>query len=800
MSQSDSTTATQPREERLYNLLPATYRIRDAEMGQPLRALLAVVQTEVENLENDIGGLYEDWFIETCAEWLVPYIGDLLGVRNLHSGGDSGVYSLRSYVANTLRYRQRKGTAAVLEQLSRDITNYPARAVEYFKLLITTQYMNHVRTANAATPDMRRWHTLELVDTPFDTIAHTLEVRRIAERAGRYNIPNIGLHLWPLQAYAILKGTATELAPADADPNTVCYRFDPRGDLPLFNNPQTESDITHLAEEINVPGRLRRRPLAEELETLRQATVDATALDPADGDKMINEAFRRSLYFGARRAVRVFIGDKREELDPREIVICDLTNWRPPPAAKEYTREADGVTVPVEIMAAVDPVLGRLTFRADNHPGPVEVSYSYGAVGDIGGGPYDQLEWLNDFRPNDDTWVAYVTSSEEKDLENHIYPSLVEALAEWNKQAAAWNLNEGETERSGVIAVMDNRSYPTVDGDNNFVPIVIPGNCRLLISGGPAPTMAVPDALADLQEKVGEFVRPHIVGDLQVQCDQGVEGEHQRLHLNGLLLQSELNVNDGCLTDLELAHCTLFATDGDGTRVTGLALGKQHQKQLSIVLDRCVCGPVMMGKKVAKVKIRDSIIDNGKATADSAVETAEAAGDSITDNGNKKASIAVEAEEAVTEILASTIFGDTSVYLLNASDCIFDDSIKIARRQESCVRYSYVYGDGVVSSYVPQCYRCQPRLAIKEDAGTESEAAIRLRVRPSYISTQYNEPEYALLRTSCAEEIRCGSEEGSEMGAYAFLKQPQREANLRQALDEYLRFGLEAGIFKVIGE
>jgi len=28
-----------------------------------------------------------------------------------------------------------------------------------------------------------------------------------------------------------------------------------------------------------------------------------------------------------------------------------------------------------------------------------------------------------------------------------------------------------------------------------------------------------------------------------------------------------------------------------------------------------------------------------------------------------------------------------------------------------------------------------------------------------------------------------------------FLKQPQREANLRDALDEYLRFGLEAGIF-----
>jgi hypothetical protein len=35
------------------------------------------------------------------------------------------------------------------------------------------------------------------------------------------------------------------------------------------------------------------------------------------------------------------------------------------------------------------------------------------------------------------------------------------------------------------------------------------------------------------------------------------------------------------------------------------------------------------------------------------------------------------------------------------------------------------------------------------------------------------------------------------MGAFSSLKQPQREANLRLALDEYLRSGLDAGIFFV---
>jgi hypothetical protein len=35
------------------------------------------------------------------------------------------------------------------------------------------------------------------------------------------------------------------------------------------------------------------------------------------------------------------------------------------------------------------------------------------------------------------------------------------------------------------------------------------------------------------------------------------------------------------------------------------------------------------------------------------------------------------------------------------------------------------------------------------------------------------------------------------MGAFSSLRQPQREANLRIALDEYLRSGLQAGIFFV---
>ena len=72
-----------PTTERLYNLLPAVYRQRDAVQGESLRAFLAVIESELQVIEADIDGLYDNWFIETCDEWVVPYIGDLLGIGGL---------------------------------------------------------------------------------------------------------------------------------------------------------------------------------------------------------------------------------------------------------------------------------------------------------------------------------------------------------------------------------------------------------------------------------------------------------------------------------------------------------------------------------------------------------------------------------------------------------------------------------------------------------------------------------------------------------------------------------------------
>jgi len=122
-----------------------------------LRALLAVIEQEMQAIEKDIDGLYENLFIETCDEWVVPYIGDLIG-------------SLRPYVANTLAYRRRKGTVVVLEQLARDVTGWPARAVEFFKLLSVSQHFNHVTLWRGKNLDLHDQNQLELLNGPFENI------------------------------------------------------------------------------------------------------------------------------------------------------------------------------------------------------------------------------------------------------------------------------------------------------------------------------------------------------------------------------------------------------------------------------------------------------------------------------------------------------------------------------------------------------------------------------------------------------------------------------------------------------
>lgn len=738
-------------EEDLYNLLPAIYRIRDAEGSGALQALAGVFAKQANIVESDIAQLRENWFIETCEEWVVPYIGDLLGVRGLHPISHA-TFSLRARVANTLGYRRRKGTAAMLEQLARDSTDWPAHAVEFFELLGTTQNYNHLRPHNVITPDLRRTDVLELLDTPFDRIAHTVDVRHIANRRGKHNIPNIGLFLWRLQSYPLRSKTAPAVN-ARAVPGSPAGRFtfsplalsalNPPGS-PLFNFPQPETEITHLAEEINVPGALRRRPLYDELEALRKALAEGRP--------------PTVLYFFRTPVLEVFINGQPTAVPSKEILICDLSAWHIPDATKRYTLP-NGTKVFLPIQVAVDPVLGRMTFPTTLAVNQVLVNYSYGFSGDMGSGPYNRTDAINALRTLDGEkafikevrWRIGVSQVHPSFPNiNKIFPTLAAAVREWNQESTK-ALNPITL---GTIAILDSRTY--VENLTALDHIEIPEGSQLMIYAADLAKNA-PIKSASPKEQ-----RPHLLGDISVAGTAPAASDTAgELILNGLLIEGNVKVLTGNLGTLRLSHCTIVPGVGKLT-VNGV------NDEPVIRVERSICGMIDLPDSVAQLFVQDSIVDGAGYKA-------------IVANGSR------------AELQASTFFGDVEAKMLEAGNSIFMDKLTAKLRQAGCVRFCFLRDDSVT----PRRYRCQPDLALQDVEDAAAQQSIRARIKPSFTSRDYGQPGYAQLKLTVPAEITSGADDGAEMGVFYFLKQPQREVNLRASLDEYLRFGLEAGIFYV---
>lgn len=771
------TTAERP---TLFELLPAFYRVRDAQQGGPLEAVLSVIEQEVGLLEADIERLYDNWFIETCDEWVVPYIGDLLGVSGVVPLEDAR-FSQRGLVANTIGYRRAKGTVAVLEQLARDVTGWPAKAVEYFQLLAATRSMNHERHSDEAFFGVRDASRAELASTPFDPGLHTADVRHIDIRRGRHNISNVGIHLWRLQPYALSRVSARQ----GADPSR--WRVDPLGrDLHLFNVPPPERRLSQLAREVNVPGPLRRRPLHDELEALRQAEAERRAaaaqnLAPTSARGALEAIDPDRWFDDSQPVVRVFarkVGEEAMEEIPREeIVICNLSGdpgdggWHRPATPRTYTSTIGGSAqrVELDVTVGVDPVLGRLSFAKPSDPGEaetvhdaVEVSYAYGFPGDLGGGPYGRRESVAAAlrgRPKR-TFQRGVTGDPET-VGGNVVGDLETALGQWSDYLDQFELDPDDPDARpfGVIALMDSRSY---GADGATMQVRVPNGCRLLIVGAGWPLFEA-DAEHDRVRTEGfltpEDVRPHLRARFEV---DGAAGEWPQLEpggltVDGILLGAGLEVVAGDLGRLRLAHCTLVPGSADLTISIEDEDGKRNSA-LEIELERAICGALTLPATVRALRIAESVVD-----------------------GTGGSDPAIDAGEVALSVEASTVFGATRSRTLQASNSIFTGVVTAERRQTGCVRYSYL----PPGSVVPRPYRCQP----PEDDPRG--------IAPTFSAAGFGEPDYAQLGSDCPPEIVEGADDEAEMGAFHFLMQPQRLRNLTTRLDEYLRFGLEAGVFFV---
>lgn len=726
--------------DRLYDLIPSVYRERDEREGFPLRDLLRIVTEQADIVHLDIQLLWDNFFIETCQRWAIPYIGDLVSNNLLNDAQNlkapdtahdlfqdltgldlrpTNAIRTRADVAKTIYYRRRKGTLPMLEELARDVTGWAAHAVEFFELLIWSQNLNHLRMHSTGCPDLRSPEAVDRLNGPFDFMSHTVDVRFPRQAEGWYNIRNIGFFLWRLRAYRM----GNVVARQGAQPWQ--FHFSPLGNrAPLFSRLRREGDEAGLATEFHVPGPIRPAAFFK------------------DPDEFYGRTSNNSLVV-IRDGVAVPVA---------QIRCRDLETW----------------TQPVGNIVGIDVRRGRIAFGTTFVPvTSVDVYYHYGFSADLGGGPYPRAKWLVD--PKVDA-VRFTV------LENgpapH-FPTLNDAI---NDPINGW-VARGRPDT--VITILDNRRYalnsPLELADGRFLVIQADDGSRphIQLAGG------------KLEIKNNHPGAQLTLSGLLLEGAIHVTGEMQHLRLLHTTLVPGRSLQEGGTPATTLPSVIVETVDGDGATINAAF-------RLQIAFS--ITGPLRLPAHANSVTLLDTIVDGLGGAAIAATNTNDQPGPPGT-------------------LERVTIFGRSYFRKLPlASEVIFTEPVTVDQRQEGCVRFSFVPHPSVTppTPLTPRRHRCQPDLEIAtqieraEKTGPVTPvqkaaiiAQVRARVVPSFTSIHYGDPGYAQLHLSCPVEIRTGAEDGSEMGVFSHLKQPQRETNLRIRLEEYLPFGLDPGLIYV---
>ncbi|HSQ24615.1 MAG TPA: hypothetical protein VLN44_09395 [Pyrinomonadaceae bacterium] len=737
--------------DRLYELLPVIDRTRDAEQGFPLRALLRVINEQVDVVENDIAQLYENWFIETADDWAVPYLAALIGYHPVHEAGEPGdpqtiqgtqrnkILISRREVANTLRYRRRKGALALLELLANDVAGWPARAVEFFKSLGWTQNLNHQHLDRARTIDVRDGNGLAPLNGPFDRLGHTVDVRRpnSVHTAGRYNIPSVGVFVWRLKSYSVTDTPA--YCAEESGPEN--YTFSVLGnDVPLFIKPARETDETHIADELNLPGRIRRR---------------AFELFDAQG-KSQHQA--NPAYYGKDKSILISASQwckfGNAPIPAENIIPADLTDW-------QYYPPLDHV--------AVDPGLGRIAFPPTQLPPKgVRVWYHYGFSADIGGGEYD--------RPLAQTAgsVIYGVGEHER------FKRIGDAVDEWRRtqpSAAVIEIRDSGVYVEPLGIELDRQQTLQLRAANHTRPVL-----RLVDW-----QTDLPDALTATLATASRFVLDGLL----------IKG--RAVHVRaaspddyGKAENPSEPSETSCPAEVIIRHCTLLPGwdlhhDCEPRRPAEPSL-EIFDVKARVRIEHSIVGSIQVHLDQVRadpipMHISDSIIDATSGEREA-----------IGAPGSPVAHVVVTVERC-------TVFGIVQVHAMQLGEnSIFNDCVNVARRQLGCMRFCYV----PFGCRTPRRYNCQPDLVTAAVCDKFASAPAELgrlvslereRVRPQFTDRRYGRPGYGQLVETCAVEIKRGADDESEMGAFHDLYQPQREANLRARLDEYTPAGANVGIF-----
>jgi hypothetical protein len=772
--------------EKIWEWIPAVYKDEDGLALRPdvLRSMVIILARQAAIARRSMDRLWDDDFIELCDDWAIPYIGDLVGTRLVHELNRRG---RRVDVARTIFYRRRKGTLQVLEILSRDIAGWEGVVVESFRRLARARHGFDPEPADlqglvTQTPP-GGWAKLtstrgaELIDGPFDEMAHTPDFRQLRGHLGRYNIPKLNLHLFRLLPFEVNFATA-------ADFGEGRFVFDPSGrDISLFRPDQrADPPACGAPREWEIPAPISCRLLGaahyqitaeviDELVDLGLSQAAANELSRYLGVEFRSEARLRETVNSLPNAAAILalfdtlLGGSITVDSPKVYLIPSDIQRDPSAVAVAVGDEINSLTLehqhiaagnledwgaslgllPAEKILVIDPERGRFWFRAlpaDNVWVPL---YHYGFSGEVGAGTYDRRDTISTGN------VTQIANGGDSD------PGPVV-------------MNIGPSPLAGVFQFDDNKTYlPDADlagigeltfqGANFKRPYV-----KRLVAGGTEwlfeaqPKAPVPPG----QPEPDTNLRALTLEGLWI----GMEQEGAVASSAPCLPVPASLIFQGVFDRVTIRHCTLDPggekahLDPDQCQAIPFVQIVVRGDIEELVIEASIVGPITEDRisgdpgTIQKLTLRDSIIHS-------------------LDPGSLPA---IATELGLVDMQRVTVFGDVKVNRLQASEALIQGVVKVTDNQHGCFRFSAT-NDNPEKRLPPQF---------------ESHLFKPAVPNHFFVSRRFGDAGYAQLSDTAPQEVARGAENHSEIGAFSSLFNPIKLDDLKAKVNEFMPFGLIA--------
>lgn len=768
----------------LYDRLPEIYKIKDEEQSPPgqLKSYLALVEAAFSAIHENIEALYHDFFIETCDDWVIPYIGDLLGTSHLQ--GEA--WTIRADVADTIQLRRSKGTISAIQLLTYNLTRWGVHVIELRENLLWHQHLNHQRpdaggkppfadatmhgAIRGGTVTLRNPAVLSFINTPFDPFAHTPNLKPCRDGICRsstsnipYNILNLGIFLWRLMAYRIdvsqpvFRGSNSGAGSA--------ANFIVRFDVHPLGQPVRLFNINHFQPETT-------QPLASAIDETPSPIPTPRLTTKSEVGAPEKYVFVDVYDETATTLAGIDIGETCLQLHlPQSQFLATDWTFR----GENLCAWETGLRSPLQNREiAIDPVIGRLTIGVNTESEAqalqehLLLTYTYGALGPVGAHPISRVpasKQLNDeqverrevrFSPTENTLQTVL-----QEVINLPDPVVIEIM-----DSMIYDLDTSAI--TGVIIE---------DGGAN-----LPLNNSLIIRA------------ASNQRPIIRLVHPlrfrpkQIVGATpEEQEDLNGVISHLTVQLSGLYITRTWNddkplIARAALHRLEIINCTLDPggnkkLDGSktGTRTeirpsmnlrepygfSDLQEERLFKETPEIYIQRSITGPLFIDTGYQLV-IADSIIDAGGGVndnSDTSFAVSGATGDPAQTWGPP------------TTVNGITVFGRMRVESISGRGGIWVRALEVFNHQKGCLKFSYFSGKG---DLLPQYLGC-----VK---GTEANL--------QFVSEIFGEAGYGQLADSTDIRIRESGPKNDAMGAFGFLLEAHKWRNLQIRYREFMPIGI----------